>query len=126
MQPSESCSIRKPKGTVAAKKIETVKAPATNVNTQSRASLSKLFAKSKHAGTPSPPPSHWSISTYSGSKHASRVDSYDVSKEHSAPKTNVRERKKPAAKSKVVLENVRKMIEDQHVQQQRQKESARL
>lgn len=71
------------------------------------------------------------------SKHRSFVESYNVSKEYSIQKSNNPPSRKPSnrnkspAKSKLVLENVRKMIKDQHVQQQhfnhnQQKESVRL
>ena len=71
------------------------------------------------------------------SKHRSFVESYNVSREQSIQKTHDPPSRKPSnrnkspAKSKLVLENVRKMIKDQNVQQQhfnhsQQKESVRL
>jgi len=71
------------------------------------------------------------------SKHRSSTNSYDISKEYPAskrsvlpPKTKITD-KKSTAKSKLVLENVRKMMKDQNIQDQhfnktQQKESARL
>lgn len=71
------------------------------------------------------------------SKHRSFVESYNISKETSVHKSNDPPSRKPSngkkspAKSKLVLENVRKMIKDQNIQQQhfthsQQKESVRL
>jgi hypothetical protein len=82
--------------------------------------------------------SSWSSSTSSdlkskkkkNSKHRSSVETYDISKESASQKKNISQ-VKPSGKSKLVLENVRKMMKDQNIQQQhfnntRQKESARL
>lgn len=51
------------------------------------------------------------------SKHRSCADSYDINKE-TLRKKNTCRRQKPTGKSKVVLENVKKMIQDQNAQQQ--------
>jgi hypothetical protein len=124
-----------------------------------RTPTSKLFRKSKHMQTPSPlpmttseipkktrgkPASSCSSSTNSDlpkqkkrSKDRSFVESYNVSKGTLTQKRNgtqARNRSnetKSPAKSKLVLENVRKMIQDQNIQQQhfnhsQQRESARL
>ncbi len=117
-------------------------------STHSRLSLEKIFHKSNQLKTPSPvadipevkhdktivnTSSSWSLSTNSesnrhkkSSKHRSHVESDDL---NTSQKTsgNI----KSSAKSKLVLENVKKMINDQNIHQQRyhdtgQKESARL
>ncbi|UJR15535.1 hypothetical protein I4U23_002474 [Adineta vaga] len=104
--------------------------------TRSQTSLSKLFIKSKQTKTPSPLPTaiddklvvqpslDVSISTNSdstdqikNSKHRSCADSYDLSKDNTSQKKNAFERKQTTGKSKVVLANVKKMIQDQNVQQ---------
>ncbi len=123
-------------------------------STHSRISLGNIFHKSNQLKTPSPvadipevkhdktivnTASSWSLSTNGesnrhkkSSKHRSHVESYDLSQ-----KTNISQHKKTSdnikssAKSKLVLENVKKMINDQNIHQQhyhdtRQKESARL
>jgi hypothetical protein len=120
-------------------------------SSDSRTPASKLFRKSKPLKTPSPLPgiigdipkktrdhkaSSWSSSTNSDlpkqkkrSKDRSYVESYDVSRGTSTQKRNGTQPRKRSngskspAKSKLVLENVRKMIKDQNSQQ---KESVRL
>ncbi|CAF0806621.1 unnamed protein product [Adineta ricciae] len=112
-------------------------ATVKNQSVRSRTSLSKLFIKPKQMRTPSPLPTivddkpadrsslEVSISTDSDSteqikhsKHRSCADSYDISKEETLQKQNTCRRQKPTGKSKVILENVRKMIQDQNAQQQ--------
>jgi len=79
--------------------------------------------------------SSWSSSTNSdsteykkNSKHRSCIESYDLRKENIAQKNNIFPSKKlsneikSSAKSKLVLENVRKMIKDQNSQQQQQQQ----
>ncbi|CAF1230492.1 unnamed protein product [Adineta steineri] len=56
------------------------------------------------------------------SKHQSCNEIYDLSKENKKTSNDI----KSSAKSKVILENVRKMIQDQQCNSTRQKESARL
>jgi hypothetical protein len=120
-------------------------------SSDSRTPASKLFRKSKQLKTPSPLPgiigdipkktrvhkaSSCSSSTNSDlpkqkkrSKDRSYVESYDVSRGTSTQKRNGTQPRKRSngskspAKSKLVLENVRKMIKDQNSQQ---KESVRL
>ena len=114
-------------------------------SSDARAPASKLFRKSKQMKTPSPlpmtindtpkkarvsPPSSCSSSTKSDlskqkkrSKDRSHVDSYNVSRATSTQKRNDIQPRKRSNGSKLVLENVRKMIKDQNLQQ---KESARL
>ncbi|CAF1241705.1 unnamed protein product [Adineta steineri] len=57
------------------------------------------------------------------SKHQSCNESYDLSKENKKKPSNDI---KSSAKSKVILDNVRKMIQDQQCNSTRQRESARL
>jgi hypothetical protein len=112
-----------------------------------RIPVSKLFPKSKQLNTTSPLPitaknipektasntvSGWSSSTNSdthGCEARSWADNFNLSEETTVEKNNISQYKKlsnvikPSAKSKLVLENVRKMIKEQNIQQ---KESIRL
>ncbi len=146
------------KATIKKSSNDTTRKPTIKEN-DSPPTVSKLFQKSKQLKIPSPllmtisdlpnktainTSSSWSSSSNSDSpkhkkpsKHRSYVDSYDISKGNSTLKTNRSQPRKISndvkspAKSKLVLENVRKMIKDQNIQQQnfnhnQQKESARL
>jgi hypothetical protein len=69
--------------------------------------------------------------TKKNSKHRSFVETYDINKKNISQSKKTSNDIKPSGKSKLVLENVRKMIKDQNIQHQqfddtRQKESARL